>query len=599
MKIFYLLIASMCLCACDKNTEVFRESVTVSNLGKTRGLVDNDNVSLSNPNLINNWENIAVIKLNTILPNGNCKEVTSPWATGASSFLDEKFRKDIKKEDGWVMLFHTFKKGGLDEHQNYLVFYNQFTSVVKVFYYYEDSRASQGTQWIVKTVSGGNSKLFNLVDYLAIPSDSSAYSSMICSNLSGDPTRGLSQGWNGFQFEIPYCMLNENEEFVIGAFDKAITSYDFSGDIDMSTCGTITPLKNGGGGLLPSFAKVAGSGAKKVIDGLFAKAKSDSENTSASSNRTFGKTIAKAICSISASDYSSLISSGLKLIFGKTTVSNDSEVKLTTTGQVGMTGLSTTETTSGIPPVTFNLYAILNNKTNSKNSRSIVYSNQSYNGAVLGSWNVSKLPQIFYRRISPITKDVHIYYANESKTRWHIDFKVDMPARWISNNSILLNNEIEQYVIDKQVKYDLIRCCKLKGEKYKDDIIDIGEFVHDELVYNDDYNSFFSSEWKDFEISYTLDKNIPFGKKLFFDWGNIDYGKLLCVVEVNIHFKYYGKDIYMKQSRVYPTCSGVDVGCVQDVDWYNQGDNFIVNSEYPYFEEKKRQYGLPIIDYDI
>ena len=55
----------------------------------------------------------------------------------------------------------------------------------------------------------------------------------------------------------------------------------------------------------------------------------------------------------------------------------------------------------------------------------------------------------------------------------------------------------------------------------------------------------------------------------------------------------------MKQSRVYPTCSGVDVGCVQDVDWYNQGDNYIVNSEYPYFEEQKRQHRLPIIDYDI
>lgn len=95
----------------------------------TRAIVNNGNESKTNPFLLNDWENVNEIVLNT---SGNHK-VSAPWATGTSSSLDVDFRKDIKKEDGWVMLFHTFKKKGLDEKQNYMCFYNRFTGFLKFF----------------------------------------------------------------------------------------------------------------------------------------------------------------------------------------------------------------------------------------------------------------------------------------------------------------------------------------------------------------------------------------------------------------------------------------------------------------------------------
>lgn len=81
----------------DKNTFV--------DLPITRAIVDSVNVSISNPDLIDNWENIDEILLNT-----SGEAVTAPWCDGATTHLPSDFRKDIKKKDGWRILFHTFKK---------------------------------------------------------------------------------------------------------------------------------------------------------------------------------------------------------------------------------------------------------------------------------------------------------------------------------------------------------------------------------------------------------------------------------------------------------------------------------------------------------
>ena len=110
MKLLYLILLSLAFFSCSEN---------ISELANDKNSV-----------LLNDWENVQMISLNT---SGN-HNVTVPWANGTASSLSESFRKDIKKGDGWVMLFHTFKQKGLDEKQNYMCFYNQFTGYLKVFY---------------------------------------------------------------------------------------------------------------------------------------------------------------------------------------------------------------------------------------------------------------------------------------------------------------------------------------------------------------------------------------------------------------------------------------------------------------------------------
>ena len=118
MKLLYLILLSLAFFSCSE-----KNSVLLNEKNQTRATADICNQSTTNPTLLNDWENVQMISLNT---SGN-HNVTVPWANGTASSLSESFRKDIKKGDGWVMLFHTFKQKGLDEKQNYMCFYNQFT----------------------------------------------------------------------------------------------------------------------------------------------------------------------------------------------------------------------------------------------------------------------------------------------------------------------------------------------------------------------------------------------------------------------------------------------------------------------------------------
>ena len=133
MRFTFIFILSLLTLLSCQDIAVFESQDTL----KARATVDSDgdNISISNPTLINNWENVTVIRLNTE-GDTNSHRVTSPWTEGSSGPLSADFRNDIKSEDGWKMLFHTFKEIGLDENQNYMCFYNMFTGYLKIFYYY-------------------------------------------------------------------------------------------------------------------------------------------------------------------------------------------------------------------------------------------------------------------------------------------------------------------------------------------------------------------------------------------------------------------------------------------------------------------------------
>ena len=49
------------------------------------------------------------------------------------------------------------------------------------------------------------------------------------SNLSSSPTTGLNPGWNGFEFEVPYCEIPSSLNLVIGAYNVNVTDFDFTG----------------------------------------------------------------------------------------------------------------------------------------------------------------------------------------------------------------------------------------------------------------------------------------------------------------------------------------------------------------------------------
>lgn len=236
--IFILGSIMVCLQACHNYEEPLWDD---KSMVQTRAIVDEYRPSSSNPDLLTNWENLEEIVLNTEKPTGGGYKVDVPWTDGISSNLSESFRKNIKKEDGWKMLFHTFKEVGLNKGLNYMCFYNQFIGCIKVFYYNEEAVLSQGAQWYIKTNGGIKTKMLDEVAYLSITAAEPATNDMlILSNLADVPTTGIVRGWNGFEFSFPYSTDLPIGDIKIGAYEKHITDYNITGKEFLTSLGTIT-----------------------------------------------------------------------------------------------------------------------------------------------------------------------------------------------------------------------------------------------------------------------------------------------------------------------------------------------------------------------
>lgn len=165
-------------------------------------IVDAEHSSSLNPNLLDNWEQLEDIKL----PHSSESRVTVPWENGFSGEMSGTFGRDIKKENGWNMLFHTFKSNEQSESIDNLCFYNTKSQLVKVFYYYErryimEHREKLGPKWFVLY---GNEDQYQLTD-------TSEYNKLlIFPNLFENSASLFSPGWYGFLFHIPQ-MKNEED----------------------------------------------------------------------------------------------------------------------------------------------------------------------------------------------------------------------------------------------------------------------------------------------------------------------------------------------------------------------------------------------------
>lgn len=132
MKKIFLFLSVFMIFACSKQVDIENDLMSDLPQLSSRAIVDLENVSVTNPDFINNWENMTSIVLNSSSPD-NIKTVSLPWGAASPSSLPENVSYDVKKEDGWRMLMHTFKNYGLDEKQNYFILYNDFTGVLRIF----------------------------------------------------------------------------------------------------------------------------------------------------------------------------------------------------------------------------------------------------------------------------------------------------------------------------------------------------------------------------------------------------------------------------------------------------------------------------------
>ena len=367
----------------------------------TRASLPSESLSLTNPDLIFDWENCTEITLNTLGNGITKKSVSSPWNKYLSpTALPDEFCKDIKREDGWTMLFHTFEKEGKNEQMNYMCFYNLFTGYLKVFYYNETVSPISNMVWTLNKVDGEmrHHSIFE-VPILLTPIDGENMDStrVYISNAVIDDK--MIQGWNGFQFQVSrYQEFPSDLNINISTYGQIITEYNFNGISQSDLQGTITSVSSNNKSILNSVSQLGTDASKKMLNKLEEKIWKDNAPTG------IGKLMVDATKSLISGQIGNALKQGIKLLFGRSmwneTNYQVSDIRLTQSGTLTVDGTSTAEVSIPGANLKFNLHNMLVDRNNFDNTViSPDWDSSNFKG--LGTWTLDSYPIVYY---NPVTR---------------------------------------------------------------------------------------------------------------------------------------------------------------------------------------------------
>lgn len=565
---YWSVFISLLLAACRENYPLTNiSSEPCSSEVRSRGAV-------INPDLINNWENLEKITL------ASGKEVSLPWENLSSTKFDTEYAKDIKKEDGWMMLFHTMNEQNLDIKANYMFFYNRLTGFLKVFYY-EENEATQARDalWDFCSLSG-NTALFNLNDYIALPDNERPYKAVEISNMTSSKVTGFTGGWNGFELEFPYTQDYKNIYFGTSGYGKRLMSFTFSGTTESTIEGMLTKISEKESGLLKSIAALGGQGAKSYINKL-------KENEKENPKASFGKKVLDALANISAGDFASAMLKGLKFVFGSSTVADNQYVKLTSKGTIEMEG-NGSETIHGTPfPIgNIPLYEIMNTphtiKFQPEFNYLTLYKNtnaKEEEEQFLGIWTLTEAPQFCYRRYSQV-------YLEEKDLGCIQKAGLDYPYEGFApiQNKVIINPNISSYITQLSVSFQPVLIPSLDGKYIYNPFL---KNYNGDLLYSDKSISVYEIPQGRYDRCPELQgKSIPDDSdyQLFYDWGETPPNTIYAVVTVNIHYNYNGKEKNIVSSRLYKANCIIDP---ESEDYIHVGKAYIVNTG-KFYDENTR-----------
>lgn len=262
MKILsYILVVILLLTACDKSVLDTPNSHSIMYLTPnvtyplrsqgTRGASTNDN-----------WEKWETIKL----PSG--KTVYTPWNKVSSSSIPQDVREDIKASNGWKLIAYTIAgpnetvRG--DAGLNYMLFYNKYTGILKVFYYLESGSLQNTAMW--KLHFETPQSLLAFADEYARITSNKSLKDVYVSNITNSDTKAFEVGWNCFQIELAY-----DPDFTKGSMQIIPMSINTSnvvieGKAISETKGTIiSSTSNPLSGAVKAIASGAGKDAEDFV----------------------------------------------------------------------------------------------------------------------------------------------------------------------------------------------------------------------------------------------------------------------------------------------------------------------------------------------
>ncbi|SHI72233.1 hypothetical protein [Bacteroides stercorirosoris] len=360
--IYYITLTSLFLWGCQNDN--------LENIKGTEQVVDTYDSNITYPmaattrsidNLSTFWETIEQIKL----PSGNI--VYTPWNPNYSkSTIPTDYSRDIQKADGWNIIAHTIN--GVESGLNYILFYNKFTGMLKVFYYLEHNYSQTTGLWHVRIDRPQNLLAFtnsfaNAIDY------SNKIQDVYCSNITINQNKAFTEGWNCFELELAYDPYFTTGIMQIEPCGIIQSDLSISGNYELNSEGNIITMNNQKTGNL----KGSGEDAKKYI-------------TSEASKVTNSPIHGINVSGISASSLVvDMLKKGVAKLFksftSRTKEQKPQEYKLqfTTNGTATLNGNITTNLGGGFSPIEIN---ISNDKV-----------------GILGVWNLLKQPEIQFNTL--------------------------------------------------------------------------------------------------------------------------------------------------------------------------------------------------------
>lgn len=366
------------------------------------------------------WENCTIIPTPTD-PIG----IDAPWAeSGVDANLPYYFACDVKKEDGWKMLFHTFHS--TDEKNRYIGLYNMRTGFLKVFYYLKDE-AFLNNSGVWELEFSEARPFLNHTAELAIPISLESVEEWKCSNAVSLSNKPFMLGWNGFQVQLAYWP-NVSEDYALDILGKCLNIGDENlfGDTYSHSEGTILTYKttNPLSGLTSDFASVFGNEAGEFIGDLL-----DDGDAKEQTQDTESRGLLDGLAN-------SIVKFGLNNIFSKLTASfsqpsiTRSDLEFSSKGIVSLNGDFSLSTNAPVKSGRFSF-----NKDNI---------------GELGVWNLTEQPTIY---VDPRAD----FVPNPPYDEMYHEYNYQLRGVSRYEYDLLINPELEPYIKDQWVEIDLIR----------------------------------------------------------------------------------------------------------------------------------------------
>lgn len=563
-KLIGLVVLTFTLWSCSDNPLELLNGNSPQAMSTSRSTSE-PGVSITNPDLISDWENQDIIYINRMQPNCQPTPVLAPWAEGyATENLTNEFCKDVKKENGWMMLFHTFEEAGFNENLSYMFLYNLFTGVMKVFYYSESPVTAAYFQWCLYH-EGTPLKMLEAPDFITkidsepMPTATSAYSGLYLSNESVPNTSIFAAGWNGFEYRVRRYAQEDIGFLTLTSKSKVYTNITLNGILNLKTSGTVT-----------SITTPQTETHYNTTVGAFTGEKVKPFLNSLQNASTIGSEIIQLLATGATPE--TLIAGGLKKIFGYSSVTKyktESDVRLETEGEIELNGEAVTEIGPVGVPIKFNLNNIM------YGGRSLTDNEPKLLN--LGVWTLKSYPKVYYDMITKI----NVSSLSNLGDKNNLEVYGTMPYPPIASTGlpeIELNPFIKQYIKSYDISMELVdyRPAGLST-------LGSGEnppFRASDLLIEDKTHSLYriNRPLKNISVMTTIGGHqVTENTKFYYQWTKPIQDRVVAMVTVKMNIDYLGHEFTVEETRAYRTKAYTSPATSNPDSFHNIPTSAVVN----------------------